>query len=172
MNLNSSDIVAIVAVVVSTFVSVISAYIAYKNKKAELEASQQNNKSNILSKRTEFIFEKQITVFKEMALKMDEVIVFVANGIEQHEANSSNENIEEEFFCKLEKEVKSLNWFFNGEKFYLPKKILLSSGKFINILKDFVREHDYKNINKLLEDLVGENSDVTVLMIDYWGIDE
>ena len=45
--MNSSDIIAIIAIVVSTIVSTLSVYIFYKN-----------NKSNIDSKRTEIALER------------------------------------------------------------------------------------------------------------------
>jgi hypothetical protein len=172
MNLDSSDIVAIVAVVVSAFVSVVSAYISYKNNRADLDASQQNNRANILSKRTEFIFEKQIAIFKEVALKMDQIIAVVVNGAEQQGKKTSNEKLEEKFFSDLEKASDALLWFFNGEKFYLPEKVLLSTTEFIAAIKEFIDKRDYKNKHDLLEFLVPKNLEITGLMRIYWGIDD
>ena len=50
-----SDVIAIVAVVVSAVVSILSVYISYKN-----------NKANIGAKRSEMIFERQIRILQEL----------------------------------------------------------------------------------------------------------
>ena len=57
--MTSSDIIAIVAIVSSAMVSAISAYISFKNNKANIEA-----------KRAEIAFEKRIEAFKEFVETM------------------------------------------------------------------------------------------------------
>jgi len=168
MSLNSSDIVAIIAVIVSAAASSISAYISYKNNRIGLDVAQQNLKANILAKRTEFIFEKQISVFREVSLKIDEIIVILLNGIEEE---AINEEAEEKFFSALEKESDTLLWFFNGEDFYLPKKVSAAIQKFLATLKKFKDKRDYQNKWELIVELVPQKTQITNLMREYWGID-
>jgi Zn-finger domain-containing protein len=60
--MTSSDIIAIVAIAASTIVSITSAYISY-----------QNNKANLLAKKSEIAFEKRLDAFRD-----------VVNGVAKH----------------------------------------------------------------------------------------
>jgi hypothetical protein len=103
--MNSSDIIAIVAIVISAIVSVVSSVITYKN-----------NKVNIEARRSEMAFEKQLEAFRELAERMGHIRLTNLSIL----ANTKNQNASETYFDSMQ---LAFDQFFLD----LPKRESLSS---------------------------------------------
>ena len=85
--MNNSDLIAIIAIVVSAIVSIITLIAAYRTAKL-----------NVQARRSEMAFEKQIEAFREIAEKLGGIRkVFVIHGAPEGEGMTRN------FFQQLKK---------------------------------------------------------------------
>ena len=107
-----SDVVAIVAIVVSAIVSIVSAYISY-----------QNNKANIAAKRAEIAFERQLEAFREVVEAIGQIRAFILEKIVQG------------FFCNFD-QVLPRNLFLRSTRTF--KCYICSAGQ--PFLTDLVQD--------------------------------
>jgi len=82
--MNSSDIIAVVAIVVTGVVSVISAYTSY-----------QNNKANIVAKRSEMVLEKRLDAFNRVVEKFGRIDDILTYEMADYIHNPNQSKVEE-----------------------------------------------------------------------------
>jgi hypothetical protein len=112
--MTSSDIIAVVAIVVSAIVSTLSLYISYKN-----------NKSNILAKRTEIALEKQLEAFSILEEKMHSITTLILSTDEKQ-----NSAIDKAFRKKLEVAYNNFLQKYDLLRIYLPPHLEIALDHF------------------------------------------
>lgn len=85
--MNSSDLIAITAVIITGIVSALSAYI-----------SHQNNKANIVARRSEMVFEKRLDAFSRVVEKIGLINNYLRYDIADY-IHKSDRNATEEKNC-------------------------------------------------------------------------
>ncbi len=123
--LTSSDIIAIVAIVLSAIVSVTSAVISYKN-----------NKANIQAKRSEIALEKRLVAFSGIVKEIGGITAWTGEML----ANDINSG--EEFFKYLETEKYNIHFLetYLEQRVFFPKHIDKEISEFIDLITRFVKE--------------------------------
>ena len=156
--MTSSDIIAIVAMVISAIVSIVSGIISYKNNKANIEA-----------KRSDMAFEKQIEAFREIAETIAGIRRAVASG---YKLNTDDEKTILKYFDQLETAFNAFYVASKRSELYLPpdlKKVLNSYGPHVGF---FVSERDFKSEPKFLERLNKMEPEIIALMNKHIGLNK
>src|SRR5215510_7507327 len=105
--MNTSDIIAIVAIVVSALVSIIVAITSYRS-----------NKLNIQARRSEMAFEKQIEAFREIAEKISGIRKAIIGS--QIPYDESSKNV---FYHAVEKATLDYVFTYRKYRVYLPSEL-------------------------------------------------
>ena len=152
--MNTSDLIAIVAIVVSAIVSIVVAITTYRS-----------NKLNIQAKRSEMAFEKQIEAFREIAEKISSIRKAIVGSKQPYDESSDSA-----FFHAVEK--ATLDYVFTHRKYrvYLPSdldSILHELGK---KAVSYYSDADYTKHNEFLEELNQLEPKAVKMMNKYMGI--
>lgn len=152
--MNTSDIIAIVAISVSAIVSIIVAITSY-----------QSNKLNIQARRSEMAFEKQIEAFREIADKMGGIRkAFVGFPIPDDETS------ERTFFSRLEKVTLDYHFTYQKYRVYLPSELDTALREFEKKAISYYSNADYKKHSEFLDEFNKLEPDIIKIMNKYMGI--
>ena len=151
--MTSSDIIAITAIILSAIVSIVSAYISYKN-----------NKSNILAKRSEMAFERQLDAFQEVVEKIGMVRLI----------NSQNLYLKDEqkiknYFSELKNAKDEFYKSYQRQRVYLPPDIAEKTRLYGSGIFSFLSNGNYGEIDKYYSDLVMKEREIIFMIQTFMG---
>ena len=154
--MTSSDIIAIIAMVISAIVSIASAYISF-----------QNNKANIQARRLEMSFEKQLDAFKDLNERTGEIraIVFSANEI------SKTQRSVNKYFNTLSKIYDDYYASINKYRVYLPSNIQSAYVEFADKVADYLSKANIEDNQKLYKALDRKENQILSLLNQYMGFE-
>ena len=152
--MQTSDLLAIVAIVVSAIVSIASVFISYLN-----------NKINIRAKRSELAFEKQIEAFREIAEKM--------GGIRRAMVDTPkpvNEQLNDLFFSTLLQ--ASMDYYSTWQRcrIYLPPELAVSLREYGKKIISYSACRDYSSHDEFLDEINSLEPEIIKAMNKYMGI--
>lgn len=161
--MTSSDIIAIVAIVASAIVSIISAYISF-----------QNNKANINARRSEIALEKRLDAFSEVTFKMGKFRLSLASFLASH----SNEKFGKDDFEDLKnifiKDLAELHMTVERVQVYFPKHVSVAIDRFNDSLSEYsdklIEERDLGSVETLFNIIGDEEQKVVELMQEFIGL--
>ena len=158
-----SDIIAIVAIVTSAIVSIVSAYISF-----------QNNKANINARRSEIALEKRLEAFSEVTTKMGmfrlSLVNYFASQISQKSDKLDFAGFKETFV----KDLIEFHLTVERVQVYLPRHISIAVDEFVDALSNytdnFLEKDDLGDIDTLTNNLWQEELKVVKLMQEFVGL--
>src|SRR5512140_86139 len=124
--MNNSETLAIIAIVVSAIVSIVSTVIAYLH-----------NKANIQAKRSEIAFAKQIEAFREISEKMGRIRQIMGEKMPK----VSNKAAINAFFDEMEKVFKEYYLVQQEQRVFFPPELNAASEEYGRQMSDFVHNH-------------------------------
>jgi len=148
-----SDIVAIVAIIVSAIVSVVSAIITYKN-----------NKANIGARRSEIAFEKRLDAFREYVENIGKLRFFISNN-----TNLDNEVEHQNFFNELHEKYDELSICYQKLRVYFPGHIDDAILEHKRMIAEYGTSEDYKNIGEFEKELRVKEKEIVTKIQSYIG---
>ena len=141
--MNSSDIIAIVAIVVSAIVSIVSTTISYLN-----------NKENITARRKESVFEKKREAFKLVVERMSRIDNFLSHDQFIFTAKSNSNDAENRaFYEKLTSLFLDSKVEFDRQRIYFPPEIAQAfqeyfyNDKLMKQTQEFNEKRDLESLN-------------------------
>ncbi len=152
--MNTSDVIAIVAIVVSAIVSIITVIAAYRTAKL-----------NVQARRSEMAFEKQIEAFRIIAEKMGEIRkVFAKSPVPEGEGMTRN------FFLAVENAVLDYHFTYQKYRVYLPSDLDAALREFTQVAIGYYSDADYKKHGKFVEDFNKLEPKIIKIMNKHMGI--
>ena len=152
--MNTSDLIAIIAIVVSAIVSIITLIAAYRTAKL-----------NVQARRSEMAFEKQIEAFREIAEKLGGIRkVFVIHGEPEGEGMTRN------FFMAVEKAVLDYHFTYQKYRVYLPSDLDNALREFTQIAITYYSDADYEKHKQFVEDFNKSEPKIIKIMNKHMGI--
>lgn len=152
--MNSSDIIAIVAIVISAIVSVLSAYISLKNNKANIEA-----------RRLEMAFEKRLEAFREILEGMGNFRRFVSEN-----RNSLQSDNPEEYFAKLREQYYKFFSTYQKLRFYIPPNARQIFTDYARFVLDYINRKDSEHTKDFGAQLRDKENEITDLLQKFLGL--
>jgi hypothetical protein len=152
--MTTSDIIAIVALVVSAVVSIVVAITSYRS-----------NKLNIQARRSEMAFEKQIEAFREIAEKISNIRKAFYGSQTPYDEASNNA-----FYRVVEK--ATLDYVFTHRKYrvYLPSELNDLLHEFGKKAVSYYSDADYTKHDEFLEEFNKLEPNIVKIMNKYMGI--
>lgn len=123
--MNSSDIIAITAIVISAIVSVTSAVISYKN-----------NKANIQAKRSEIAFDKRLAAFSKIVGEIGKFTT-LTGGVASQQFKTKEETIK---YLNKYDGAKDFTTYYFEQRIFFPKKIDKEIREFIDLMTEYAEE--------------------------------
>lgn len=152
--MNTSDIIAIVAIVVSALVSIIVTITSYRT-----------NKLNIQARRSEMAFEKQIEAFREIADKISGIRKAIINLQMPYDELSNNA-----FYHMVEKATLDYVFTYRKYRVYLPSELDQALIEFSKKAISYYSEADYTKHDKFIEEFNQLEPHIIKIMNKYMGI--
>lgn len=118
--MTSPDIIAIVAIAASTIVSITSAYISY-----------QNNKANLVAKKSEIAFEKRLDAFRDVVEGAAKYVDFLYRWSSREVKNEKEFKV---FFQELNEVSEHIITTYRRCVVYLPPSIDTALAEFHRII--------------------------------------
>ena len=161
--MTSSDIIAIVAIVISAIVSIVSVFISYQNTKATINA-----------KRSEIALDRRLNAFSELIEKIGALRL----SLVRFAALPSDVKFEKEEFDGLKaimvEGFESLHIVFERNRVFLPKHISRAVDKFVETISRFSDKllvvKDVKGLQTFLNAVGKEEEKVVDLMQEFIGL--
>lgn len=161
--MTSSDIIAIVAIISSAIVSVISTYISF-----------QNNKANINARRSEIALEKRLEAFSEVTTKMGMFRLSLVNYFASQLTQKSDKLDFAGFKETFVKDLVEFHLTVERVQVYLPRHISIAVDEFVDALASysdkFLEKDDIGDIETLTNELWQEELKVVKLMQEFVGL--
>jgi len=123
--MTASDIIAIVAIVISAIVSVASAIISY-----------MNNKNNIEAKRSEIAFEKRLEAFSGIVKEIGKITTWTG-GLAIPQIKSEADIVR---YLNKHDGNNRFQEIYLEQRVFFPKHIDKEIREFINIITEFTKE--------------------------------
>jgi hypothetical protein len=152
--MNTSDIIAIVAIVVSAIVSIITTITSY-----------QSTRLNIQSRRSEMAFEKQIESFREIAEKMSGIRKAIVSSQKPYDESS-----ESAFYHAVEKATLDFVFTYQKYRVYLPSELDKVLREFGKKAISYYSDADYTKHDEFIEGFNKFEPDIVKVMNKYMGI--
>lgn len=152
--MNTSDIIAIVAIVVSAIVSIIVTITSYRS-----------NKLNIQARRSEMAFEKQIEGFKEIAEKMSGIRKAMISSQKPYDESSAYT-----FFREMEKAAIDFVFTYQKHRVYIPSELDVELREFGKKAISYYSGADYTEHDQFVEDFNKLEPNIVKIMNKYMGI--
>ena len=153
--MNTSDIIAIVAIVVSAIVSISAGIISYKANKATIEA-----------RRSEMAFEKQIEAFREIAEKMSGIRkVFIDTPMPSEKAGSVKV-----FYTAVRSAILEFVFTYQKYRVYLPSELDLVLREFGKKAISYFSKEDYDLHEEFVSEFNEIEQEIIKIMNKYMGI--
>ena len=152
--MNTSDIIALVAIVVSAIVSIIVTITSYRS-----------NKLNIQARRSEMAFEKQIEGFREIAEKMGGIRKAVISSQKPYDESSENA-----FFHAMEKATLDFVFTYQKYRVYLPSELDAVLREFGKKAISYYSGADYSEHDEFIEDFNKLEPNIVKIINKYMGI--
>ena len=152
--MNTSDIIAIVAIVVSAFVSIIVAITSYRN-----------NKLTIQARRSEMAFERQIEAFREIAEKISGIRMAIIASPVPHDERSRKA-----FYSAVEK--ATLDYIFTHRRYrvYLPSELDIPLNELGKKAAIYYTDADYTKHPEFIEEFNKLEFKIVKIMNKLMGI--
>ena len=152
--MNTSEVIAIVAIVVSAIVSIVATITSYRSTKLSLQ-----------SKRSEMAFEKQIEAFREIAEKISGIRKTIIGSQKPYDESSDNA-----FYRAVEK--ATLDYVFTHRKYrvYLPSELDILLHEFGKQAVSYYSDADYTKHDKFIEQFNKLEPQIIKMMNKYMGI--
>ena len=151
--MNSSDIIAIVAIVISAIVSVLSAFISYKN-----------NKANIESKRVEMAFERRLEAFREILEAMGVLRMFMSENYPLYRGRG------DEFFSELRKQYYKFFSTYQKLRFFIPPSLRDGFSEYSRFVFDFIDRQDFGKVREFGDELRDKEYEITNALQKFLGL--
>lgn len=135
--MTSSDIIAVIAVVVSALVLIVSVYIGY-----------QTNKVNIEAKRSDLVFERRLEIFRELVEKIGLIKYYVINNLD-----FKGEKPPKSFFVGLNERRDDLFVSVQKIKVFIPGEMENHINNYDRRLRMFIKKEGYDNIERSFTDV-------------------
>ena len=148
--MNTSDIIAILAISVSALVTIIVAITSYRS-----------NKLNIQARRSEMAFEKQIEAFREIADKL--------GGIRRTIVTDDRKS-ESDFFSHVEKATLEYHFTYQRYRMYLPSDLDAALREFTQKAISYYSNADYNRDTEFFEDFNKLEPKIIKIMNKHLGI--
>ncbi len=152
--MNTSDIIALVAIGVSALVSIIVSITSYRI-----------NKLNIQARRSEMAFEKQIEAFREIADKMGGIRKAIISF-----PVPDNERSETAFFSRVEKATLDYHFTYQKYRVYLPSELDTLLREFEKKAISYYSDGDYMKHGEFIEEFNQLEPKIIRVMNKYMGI--
>jgi hypothetical protein len=157
-----SDIVAIVAIIVSAIVSTLATFIAYKN-----------NQTTISAKRKEIALERQLDAFSEITEKVGELSVKL-NHADVIFSNHGNAKKKTEALNAILSSMENLVISYARNEVYLPSRIMEQFSKLASALnkdsQELLVRKDFDNLKKIKKDIIERSDSVIIEMQEFIGV--
>jgi hypothetical protein len=152
--MNTSEIIALVAIAISALVSIVATITSYRNTRL-----------NIQSRRSEMAFEKQIDAFREIAEKMGGIRKAIINSLVPYDDLS-----ERTFFHAIEK--ANLDYHFTYQKYrvYLPSELDAALRDFEQKVISYYSNADYQKHSEFLDEFNKLEPAIIKIMNRHMGI--
>jgi hypothetical protein len=146
--MSTSDIIALVAIVISALVSITVAITSYRSNKLAIHA-----------RRSEMAFEKQIEAFREIAEKISGIRKAIIGSQKPYDESSNNA-----FYSTVEK--ATLDYVFTHRKYrvYLPSELDKLLNEFGKQAVSYYSDADYTKHDKFIEEFNKREPQVIKLM--------
>ena len=151
--MTSSDIIAIVAIVISAIVSVISAVIAFKNNKANIEA-----------RRVEMAYERRMESFREILEAMGVLRMFMSENYPLYRGKH------DEFFAELRKEYYKFFSTYQKLRFFIPPSLREGFSEYSRFVFDFIDRGDYGKVREFGDELRDKEYEITNALQKFLGM--
>jgi hypothetical protein len=152
--MNTSDIIAILAISISAPVSIIVAITSYRS-----------NKLNIDARRSEMAFEKQIEAFREFADKMGGIRKTIISASILYDESSGNA-----FFRAIEKANLDYHFTYQKYRIYLPTELDAILREFEKKVISYYSNADYTKHDEFFDDFNRLEPNIIKTMNKYIGI--
>jgi hypothetical protein len=152
--MNTSDIIAILAISVSALVTIIVAITSYRS-----------NKLNIQARRSEMAFEKQIEAFREIADKLGGIRKTIIGF-----PVPDNERSEQAFFSRVEKATLEYHFTYQKYRVYLPSDLDVALREFTKKAISYYSNADYNKHTEFLDDFNKLEPKIIKVMNKHMGI--
>lgn len=152
--MSATDIIAIVAIVVSAIVSIVATVISYRSTKLSVQ-----------SRRSEMAFEKQIEAFREIAEKISGIRKAIIGSQKPYDGSSGDV-----FYRAVEK--ATLDYVFTHRKYrvYLPSELDALLHEFGKQAVSYYSDSDYTKHDKFIEEFNKLEPQIIKMMNKYIGI--
>jgi hypothetical protein len=152
--MTTSDIIALVAIVVSALVTIIVAITSYRT-----------NKLNIQARRSEMAFEKQIEAFREIAEKVNGIRKAIISSQKPYDESSGNA-----FYRAVEKATLDYVFTYRKYRVYLPSELDKILIEFSKKAISYYSDADYTKHDEFLDDFNKLEPNMVKIMNKYMGI--
>jgi len=150
----ASDIIAIVAIVVSAIVSIVVAITSYRS-----------NKLNIQARRSEMAFEKQIEAFREIADKLGGIRKTIIGF-----PVPDSDRAETAFFTRVEKATLDYHFTYQRFRVYLPSDLDVALREFTQKAIAYYSDADYSKHSEFMDDFNKLEPKIIKIMNQHMGI--
>jgi hypothetical protein len=151
--MNSSDIIAIVAIVISAIVSVISAVIAFKNNKANIEA-----------RRVEMAYERRMEAFREILEAMGVLRMFMSENYPLYRGKP------DEFFSELRKQYYKFFSTYQKLRFFVPPSLRDNFTEYSRFVFDFIDRQDFGQVREFGDELRDKEYEIINALQKFLGL--
>ena len=152
--MNTSDIIAILAISVSALVSIIVAITSYRS-----------NKLNIQARRSEMAFEKQIEAFREIAEKISGIRKAIISSQTPYDESSDNA-----FYRAVERATLDYVFTHRKHRVYLPSELDSLLHELGKKAVSYYSDADYTKHDEFLEEFNELEPKAVKIMNKYMGI--
>jgi hypothetical protein len=152
--MNTSDIIAILAISVSALVTIIVAITSYRS-----------NKLNIQARRSEMAFEKQIEAFREIAEKISGIRKAIIGSQKPYDESSKDA-----FYRTVEKATLDYVFTYRKYRVYLPSELDKALIEFSKKAISYYSGADYTKHDAFLDDFNKLEPNIVKIMNKHMGI--
>ncbi len=152
--MNTSDIIAIVAIVVSAIVSIITTITSYRSTKLSIQ-----------SRRSEMAFEKQIEAFREVAERISGIRKAIIGAEVPYDELSKDA-----FYRMVEKATLDYVFAYQKYRVYLPSELYTALREFSKKAISYYSDADYTRHREFIDEFNKLESNIIKIMNKHMGI--